>query len=154
MGSWPTAISAGHRRISGMTTDLSLPWNKCDANTARAAAETASPDMSESRTISTTLAGEQRVSASVAVVLTLYFVGLDQGASSRLRSKHRATRVHPLSDTRCDYPATSRPGCSDRGGDSPKFLSHSHTPPGQPAQHHIGRTRIQIALKLTPDRFR
>ena len=46
------------------------------------------------------------------------------------------------------------PGWSHRGGNSPKFLGHSGARPRKPAQHHISRTRIQIALKPTPDRFR
>jgi hypothetical protein len=107
--------------------------------------------MGESRTMSTTLAGKQWV--SVTVVLTLYFAGLDQGALSELRSKTAIQEFMHTFDTRWDYPATSRPGWSDRGGDSPKFLGHSGARPRQPAQHHISRTRIQIALKLTPDRF-
>ena len=47
--------------------------------------------MGESRAISTTVAGEQWVSVSVTVVPTLYFVGLDRGASSELRSN---TAIH------------------------------------------------------------
>ena len=75
-----------------MTTDLSRPRNKCDANTPRAAAETEwRPDMGESRAISTTVAGKQW--ASVTVVPTLYFVASIRGIVGT-PLQHSDTRVH------------------------------------------------------------
>jgi hypothetical protein len=89
--------------------------------------------MAESRATSTTLVGKQW--ANVTVV-------------------SRCTSPCTTPDTRCDYPATSPLGWSDRGGDSPKLLGYRRSRPRQSTQHHISGTRIQIALKLTPDRFR
>ena len=66
----------------------------------------------------------------------------------------RYTSSSTMPGTCWDSAATSRPGRSERGGDSPEFFGHGGVRPGQRAQHHISRTRIQIALKLTPDRFR
>ena len=87
--------------------------------------------MGESRAISTTVAGKQW--ASVTVVPTLYFVGLDQGHRRNSTPTQRYTSSCTMSHTRWDYPAISRPGWSDRGGDSPKFLGHSDARPRQPA---------------------
>ena len=66
----------------------------------------------------------------------------------------RYTSSCTMPGTCWDSPATSQSGRSERGGDSPEFFGHGGVRPGQRAQHHISRTRIQIALKLTPDRFR
>ena len=87
-------------------------------------------------------------------LLTLNFVGLAQGASSVFGSN---IAIHDfMHDARhvLGFPATTRPGRSERGGDSPKFFGHGGVRPGQPAQHDISGTRIQVTLKLMPDRFR
>jgi hypothetical protein len=45
-------------------------------------------------------------------------------------------------------------GGSERSGESPEFLGSCSVRPSQGAEYDISRTRIQIALELTPDRFR
>jgi hypothetical protein len=52
------------------------------------------------------------------------------------------------------YRSTGQPGRSDRSGDSPEFFGDGGVCPGQRAQQHFSCTRIQVALKLTPDGFR
>jgi hypothetical protein len=115
-----------------------------------------SETVEKSRAISTTLAGAGWLSVTVVLAsLTVYFVGLDQGASSVFGSNTpRYTSSSAMPGTCWDSPAASQPGRSERGGDSPELLCQAGVRPGQRAQRHIGRTRIQIALKLTPDRFR
>lgn len=45
-------------------------------------------------------------------------------------------------------------GRFDRGGQGPQFFGCSIIRPRKRAQHDISHTRIQITLKLPPDRFR
>lgn len=56
-----------------------------------------------------------------------------------------------MADVLSRYRSTGQPGRSDRGGEGPEFFGDGGVCPGQRAQRHFSRTRIQVALKLTPD---
>jgi hypothetical protein len=63
------------------------------------------------------------------------------------------TRPAAIASQRRSIRLLNGPGRSQSGGESPEFFGRCGVRPGQPAQHDISRTRIEIALKLLPYRF-